>query len=296
MDWKRYWRSALGIIFLIPPAWHALHSLIMWGGDIDFVISRSADPGWVGNLIDFLLNPPGVITLPFIVIGLLLIYWDNRRASHSNEPKEKAATPKTIKNAIRAMGLSPQEEAERIPVKAHPSEFPPWPFSLEGMVRSNRSDFDLIPAPFVLRGERSDDGIDIHAFIPYRNRSTKAIHVTPAFASYILDYKMPDQMSGGISALIPKESTDSIRFNSVRIYKEQQPVKGVAILALVFGASKESMRSIMAVQYEFNVIAFPESKGREGPIPFELTGQRLEYYVKESGPLSGPELRRSNSV
>ncbi|TIU46002.1 MAG: hypothetical protein E5W19_28185 [Mesorhizobium sp.] len=59
---------------------------IMLGGDIDFVVSRTEDPGWVGVVMRFLFSQPELVNLALLVGGLLLIYWDVRR----NRPRPPA--------------------------------------------------------------------------------------------------------------------------------------------------------------------------------------------------------------
>jgi len=54
-------------------------SLVGFGGSIDFVISRSQEPGWVGQMINWLIDPPGWSVLPLIGLGLTCIYWDAQR-------------------------------------------------------------------------------------------------------------------------------------------------------------------------------------------------------------------------
>jgi hypothetical protein len=80
MRWiRRHWLALFGAIPLLP----TLNKWLLWaigrGGDADFIISRIADPGWVRDMISFLLDPPGWATLPLIVAGLALIYLDLRR-------------------------------------------------------------------------------------------------------------------------------------------------------------------------------------------------------------------------
>lgn len=46
--WRR-WRLAGGILFFVLPLWQFLRWLLKVGGDIDFVIERFNDPGWLGT-------------------------------------------------------------------------------------------------------------------------------------------------------------------------------------------------------------------------------------------------------
>lgn len=76
---KRHWRAVLGAATLIGPALQALRWIVTAAGDIDFIVTRAEEPGWVAVVLNFILNPPPWALLPFILIGLALILWDNRR-------------------------------------------------------------------------------------------------------------------------------------------------------------------------------------------------------------------------
>jgi hypothetical protein len=77
---KRHWLALFGAIPLLLPT---LSKWIMWligrGGDADFIISRIADPGWIRDMLNFMLDPPSWANLPLIAAGLLLIWLDVRR-------------------------------------------------------------------------------------------------------------------------------------------------------------------------------------------------------------------------
>jgi hypothetical protein len=76
---RRHWLVLAGCLPLIPPATKGALSLVNFGGNIDFVISRSQNPGWVGRMINWLIDPPGWLILPLIALGLTCIYWDAKR-------------------------------------------------------------------------------------------------------------------------------------------------------------------------------------------------------------------------
>lgn len=77
MGWiKRHWLSLLGVFAWLQPLWQAIKWLIGRGGDLDFVISRWSDPGWVGAVLSFLLSPPPWMTIPLLIVGTALIAWD----------------------------------------------------------------------------------------------------------------------------------------------------------------------------------------------------------------------------
>ena len=79
----RHWKAILAAFVGLPSlgaiwrvGWNALSAL----GNIDFVISRSQNPGWIGYMINLLLNSPLWLILSGIVIGYLLFRVDNRQS------------------------------------------------------------------------------------------------------------------------------------------------------------------------------------------------------------------------
>jgi hypothetical protein len=76
---RKHWIALLGLLPLIPASFKGVIALITWGGDIDFVVSRSQDPGWVGQMINWLIDPPGWAILPLLSLGLACIFLDSRR-------------------------------------------------------------------------------------------------------------------------------------------------------------------------------------------------------------------------
>ncbi len=93
MHWLRHhWIALLGAIPLIPPTLKWLGWLVSRGGDVDFVISRTNDPAWVGTMIGWIINPPGWAILPLIAGGLFLIWLHVRRRSDA-PVKDQITTP-----------------------------------------------------------------------------------------------------------------------------------------------------------------------------------------------------------
>jgi hypothetical protein len=90
-----HWRKILGGAVLI---WTVIREIIKFAGDVDFVITRSQDPGWVAVVINALLDPPGWLTIPLILVGLLLIYWDSRRTG--SRPR-RAKSPQVDKALVQ---------------------------------------------------------------------------------------------------------------------------------------------------------------------------------------------------
>ncbi|MBA2525312.1 MAG: hypothetical protein H0V18_05935 [Pyrinomonadaceae bacterium] len=103
MQWiKSHWRSVAGGAFLLleglSSLWKFVKWLLGWSGAVDLVIERSQDPKWTGSVMNFLLAPPPILTLPLILIGLSLIWWDYRR--HKAE-KDFAPWAKGVNRLIR---------------------------------------------------------------------------------------------------------------------------------------------------------------------------------------------------
>lgn len=80
----------LGFVALLPSALKAGKWLVGLGGDIDFVISRSQEPGWVGDMTDWLIDPPSWLHIPLMVLGFALIWWGVRKdVPRSGFPRRK---------------------------------------------------------------------------------------------------------------------------------------------------------------------------------------------------------------
>jgi hypothetical protein len=89
--WRHLW-AVLGGLSLLLPAYKGAKSLVGWGGDIDFVLSRSDDPGWVGWVLSQFLDAPGWALILMIAVGLGLIWWDLRRSQARNLAAQKPFT------------------------------------------------------------------------------------------------------------------------------------------------------------------------------------------------------------
>lgn len=87
MDWiKRHWLAIGGFILSAGGTiFRYAKEIISLFGDIDLLVERSRDPGWVGGMIGFLLDPPGWLILLVVIAGLFAIYLDVRRNRKSVE-------------------------------------------------------------------------------------------------------------------------------------------------------------------------------------------------------------------
>jgi hypothetical protein len=74
-----YWRTILGVFSLVPVGCRAVVWMLSQLGNIDFVITHINEPGWVGRVIELIINPPGWLLTAALLGGLGLLFWDNRR-------------------------------------------------------------------------------------------------------------------------------------------------------------------------------------------------------------------------
>ncbi len=70
------WRGPLGwALFVLGGA----ERVIGWGGSLDFLISRSKDPGWVGSLLTAIATNQSYIGFAMMLAGVAFIVWNERR-------------------------------------------------------------------------------------------------------------------------------------------------------------------------------------------------------------------------
>jgi hypothetical protein len=102
MRWIARWSGVLGAISLLEPIWRGIKWLLHWLGDFDFVISRIEDPDWMGPMIHWLIDPPGWVTFPALILGVGLLYiWSGYRRSATN--KSSSNTPKGFCEIMEAI-------------------------------------------------------------------------------------------------------------------------------------------------------------------------------------------------
>lgn len=90
---QEHWRATLGAATLIDPVWRVGRWVITILGDLDFLVSRINDPGWLGTVINFIVNLYGALAPILALAGLGLIYWDIRR--HRKQGATTHSTPAT---------------------------------------------------------------------------------------------------------------------------------------------------------------------------------------------------------
>jgi hypothetical protein len=79
---RAFWLSLVGAaLFFYNAVWPGIRWLLDWAGNLDFIASRIADPGWVGVVIEWVLDPPGWASALLAAAGLAFITWDVRRVA-----------------------------------------------------------------------------------------------------------------------------------------------------------------------------------------------------------------------
>jgi hypothetical protein len=79
MWFLRHVLGLLGALTLLPTVVRLGKAAVGLGGDVDFIISRSNDPGWIRQAVNWLFHPPDWAIAPLIILGLMLIWADVKR-------------------------------------------------------------------------------------------------------------------------------------------------------------------------------------------------------------------------
>jgi hypothetical protein len=87
-------------------------------------------------------------------------------------------------------------------------------------------------------------------------------------------------MTQGISGVVSPGKTDAIRFNAIRIYKENS-VSGAAAFIVMFGEPTGTIGAALELSYDFTILSYPEKKGAAEVLGAEIR-EKIQYYVKES--------------
>jgi hypothetical protein len=150
---------------------------------------------------------------------------------------------------------------------------------LAGMEESHRDDFDIVPHNLVVRCTRNDNGFDLPALLMFRNRSTKHIHIKPSEASFSIDGKVPvNSGTSGVSSPMKPEHTETLRFQPIRLYSENER-HGVCRMIIHFGEDSKDMRCALSIEYLFTVRSYPKDKSTDAVVAEDLD-VRARYYVR----------------
>lgn len=90
---KAPWRKLVGVGLLLPSGWQFCRWLLEGAGYVDFFNTHIKEPGWVGAVIEWLVNPPPWTFLPTIILGFALILWDERRRARLSAEAQSAGPP-----------------------------------------------------------------------------------------------------------------------------------------------------------------------------------------------------------
>lgn len=230
---------------------------------------------WEANmptLYGFLTTPAASYLAVFVLAFAAGAWLDNLlRRSEAHKPNAATSMIPALNSRLDNLGSAVTDSAVSTPIDP----------MLAGMKEIDRDDFDLVPLRFFLRGKRSDDGIDILAVIQFRNRSKGpvAIKPLPGSAIFNLDEKNDGNKSSGISNPIAPQTSAGLQFTPIRIYNESDPI-GNARLSLMFGLSQESMRTVLDMNYTFQVRSYPENKSIDAVLEIDIIENRTKYYLK----------------
>jgi len=223
----------------------------------------------VERLLIWIMSLPIWLPWGFTLVATLWLMWVSWPRS------VPLASPVTQAPRADPSGVVQRGKAKASGTPRRAASFP----APEGMIKSERDDFDLIPHRFLLRAKRTDDGIDVSAIIQYRNRSKRPLWLAPLTHEFTLEGKvtMSERKSSGISVPIAAETSDGIHFNAIRIYKETDP-GGTAEFTVMFGQAKDTMRSALRMHYDFTVRSYPENKSTDAVLEADVA-ETVEYYV-----------------
>lgn len=111
---KAHWRTAAGTLALLIPLWQVVRSVLSTWGDIEFVIQKANEPGWVATVWAFVVDPPGYIILPLLIVGMSMIWLDVRRR-REREPMTTDVSVGSVITSASAKSIV-QEVASKVVV------------------------------------------------------------------------------------------------------------------------------------------------------------------------------------
>jgi len=75
MEYKKQWRSIIGGVTIIYAIFATVAGLIEY---IDVIIGKVSNPSWIGTGLKYVLHPQPWALESLFLIGLILVWWDNR--------------------------------------------------------------------------------------------------------------------------------------------------------------------------------------------------------------------------
>jgi hypothetical protein len=76
------------------------------GGSVDFLLSRFAQPDWVGKVLEFLLNPPDLVKLISTVLAIVLVVRNERKRAeglYSRKDADSADLERTLQYRMHTL-------------------------------------------------------------------------------------------------------------------------------------------------------------------------------------------------
>jgi len=102
MKMQRHIMGGLGFLVALVPIWHFVSFALDIGGYADFIIAHRQNPGWVGYMLRFVIDPPNWEIIPLFFIAVALI-WADVRLTLSKQAKGRGATGEQIQFARRKL-------------------------------------------------------------------------------------------------------------------------------------------------------------------------------------------------
>jgi hypothetical protein len=253
MGWiGRHWALLLGLLAYIAPLSRGIKWLVGRGGDLDFIISRVADPGWVGVVINWILNPPAWTTFPLLLVGAVLIWWDLHR-----------------RKAVPAVDRQQPSEADASVAAS------PIPTNSVGGRRPD--DHDLVHRNLRILATWNKDGADLTPLVRIRNRSLIKLQTKLEQQwSFQVDGRTPPHGTINIPGEIGPATDQAFGLPVVRIVKAAPGVTGHVELAVRFGPSPDSMLDILYMRYDFTIRSDLQKSSARQDLDCEIRS-KIEY-------------------
>jgi hypothetical protein len=116
----RRWPSWLGWAILVLTT---IERVVGLGGSIDFIVSRSRDPDWVGEVLRFIADQRDTLSFLFVVVGFGLILWNHQRRVNAT------ITALRTDFILRAESPSLSNELEALKQRVQDLSDFPWKFN-----------------------------------------------------------------------------------------------------------------------------------------------------------------------
>lgn len=150
---------------------------------------------------------------------------------------------------------------------------------LVGYIVSDRDDFQVIPLDMIVKATRLDDGIDISAYLTFRNRGKTSVMVKALSLTWAVEGL--DEMvskSAGYSSTLVKERSEVVRMTPVRLFSDKSRRIFGEIL-IKFG-SDTTFGCAMEAHFILEAENFPDKKGQEGLVG-RVEPSSVRYWINQ---------------